>query len=85
MTIATTLKDAYNAVDPTQPLPPHDPRYVDLTPVRGTDVVDSLFTNLTWSQRFLSQLITGHRGCGKSTELLRLRAPGRSWLCCAIF
>lgn len=74
MTIATTLKDAYNAVDPTQPLPPHDPRYVDLTPVRGTDVVDSLFTNLTWSQRFLSQLITGHRGCGKSTELLRLRA-----------
>ena len=74
MTIATTLKDAYNAVDPAQPLFPHDPRYVDLTPVRGTDVVDSLFTNLTWSQRFLSQLITGHRGCGKSTELLRLRA-----------
>jgi len=74
MTVARTLKDAYNAVNPVTPLPPHDPRYVNLTPVRGTDVVDSLFTGITWSDSPMTQLITGHRGCGKSTELLRLRA-----------
>lgn len=74
MAIATTLKDAYNAVDPIRPLLPEDPRYVNLTQARGKDIVDSLFTGITWSERFLSQLITGHRGSGKSTELLRLRA-----------
>ena len=74
MTVARTLKDAYNAVNPVSPLPPNDPRYINLTQVRGKDVVDSLFTGISWSDRFMTQLITGHRGCGKSTELLRLRA-----------
>ncbi|OQA19034.1 MAG: hypothetical protein BWY63_01849 [Chloroflexi bacterium ADurb.Bin360] len=74
MTVATTLKNAYNAADPIRPLLPNDPRYVNLTLARGKDVVESLFTGITWSERFLSQLITGHRGSGKSTELLRLRA-----------
>lgn len=76
MTIATTLRDAYNNTDPVQPLPAGDPRYVDCTPVRGQEnLIDQMFKNITWSQAPLTaQLFTGHRGCGKSTELLRLKA-----------
>ena len=72
---ARTLRDAFNAVDPAQPLQPGDPRYVDCTDVRGDeDVVGTLFNAITRSDRSLHQLCTGHRGSGKSTELLRLKA-----------
>lgn len=71
--IATTLRDTFNATNPI-PLQSDDPRYVDLTEVRGNeDVVDLLFESLEWADTRTSQLITGHRGCGKSTELLRLK------------
>ena len=72
---ARTLRDAFNAVDPAQPLQPGDPRYVDCTAVRGDeDVVGTLFNAVTRSDRALHQLCTGHRGSGKSTELLRFKA-----------
>ncbi|HLF24752.1 MAG TPA: hypothetical protein VJG32_00325 [Anaerolineae bacterium] len=72
---ARTLRDAFNAVDPAQPLQPDDPRYVDCTGVRGDeDVVGQLFNAISRSDRPLHQLCTGHRGSGKSTELLRLKA-----------
>jgi hypothetical protein len=72
---AKTLRDAYNAADPAEPLPSGDPRYVDCTDVRGNrDVVQRLFDTITWSDTKTAQLLTGHRGCGKSTELLRLKA-----------
>jgi hypothetical protein len=29
---------------------------------------------ITWSETHVAQLFTGHRGSGKSTELLRLQA-----------
>jgi len=76
MTQARTLKDAYNNADPVQPLPAGDPRYVDCTPVRGNeDVVSQMLKKILWAERrFTAQLFTGHRGCGKSTELLRLQA-----------
>jgi hypothetical protein len=71
---ARTLRDAYNAADPTTPLPSGDPRYVDCTDVRGNrDVVQQMFDTITWSNSDTAQLLTGHRGCGKSTELLRLK------------
>ncbi len=71
---ARTLKDAFNAANPL-PLPSGDPRYVDCTDVRGNeDVVSLLFNAISWSdQPATAQLFTGHRGCGKSTELLRLQ------------
>src|SRR5438128_2320045 len=72
---AKTLRDAYNAVDPTQPLPAGDARYVNCNDVRGNaDVVAKMFKSISYSERDSHQLFTGHRGCGKSTELLRLRA-----------
>ena len=75
MKIAHTITDAYNLSNPVQPLPPGDPRYVDCTPVRGDeDVVSQMFNAITWSDVHVAQLFTGHRGSGKSTELLRLQA-----------
>jgi hypothetical protein len=72
---AKTLRDAYNAVDPTQPLPDGDSRYVDCIDVRGNeDVVRKMFRSISYSETNSHQLFTGHRGCGKSTELLRLKA-----------
>ena len=37
--LATTLRDTWNVVNPTEPLPPGDPRYVDCTEVRGDEDV----------------------------------------------
>ena len=75
MNRARTLKDAYNLSNPVQPLPQGDPRYVDCTPVRGNEnVVDQMFNSIVWSDVHVAQLFTGHRGSGKSTELLRLQA-----------
>ncbi|HEY4688426.1 MAG TPA: hypothetical protein VIK33_03875 [Anaerolineae bacterium] len=72
---ARTLRDAFNAVDPALPLPPDDPRYVDCTDVRGDEnAILHLYHAITWANRHTHQLFTGHRGCGKSTELLRLEA-----------
>lgn len=72
-TLARTLKDVFNTTNPV-PLQSGDPRYVDLTAVRGNeDVVARMFRAIDWSdQPATAQLFTGHRGCGKSTELLRL-------------
>ena len=72
--IATEIRDVFRTADPTLPLQSGDERYVDCTAVRGEeDVVDQLFDTISWSQRRTTQLFTGHRGCGKSTELLRLK------------
>ncbi len=72
--LAKTLKDVFNTANPI-PLPSGDPRYVDCTAVRGNeDVVKLLFNAINWSdQPWTAQLFTGHRGCGKSTELFRLQ------------
>ena len=71
---AKTLRDAYNAANPTKPLKPGDPRYVNCTDVRGDeDTVRKMFRIISYSNKPTHQLFTGHRGCGKSTELLRLK------------
>lgn len=73
-TPAYTLRDVFNAANPAIPLQSGDPRYVNCTEVRGNeDVVSQLYDTITWSDRVTTQLFTGHRGCGKSTELLRLK------------
>lgn len=72
---ATTLRDAFNACDPTQALPADDDRYVDLTAGRGDEggAVARCRKRILRSDQPLIQLFAGHRGCGKSTELRRLQ------------
>ncbi|VVB69056.1 AAA ATPase domain protein [uncultured archaeon] len=66
------LKDAYNAVK-LDPLKSCDPRYVDCSSARGGEnILDQLSWRIDSSSIPISQLVSGHRGCGKSTELLRL-------------
>ena len=67
------LTNLYNAFDPFYPLPAGDPQYVDCREVRGDgDITVDLGTKIQRLQRMTCQLYTGHRGAGKSTELLRL-------------
>ncbi len=68
------LKQLYNLFDPFQPLPADDPIYVDCQEVRGdSDIIEELGKEILYSDRMTSQLYAGHRGVGKSTELLRLK------------
>ena len=59
-----------------EPLPLGDPRYVDLSAGRGTKELRQLRVHLedqsAQDNRFAKVAFVGHRGCGKSTELLRL-------------
>lgn len=49
--------------------------YIDFSSVRGGQIIEELRDNITlWSPDSPTcQLFTGHIGCGKSTELLRLK------------
>jgi hypothetical protein len=68
------LKNLYNAFDPFRPLPAGDPNYVDCREVRGDgDILEDLGNRLQLSNQKTCQLYSGHRGAGKSTELLRLK------------
>jgi energy-coupling factor transporter ATP-binding protein EcfA2 len=80
-TLPQTVDDAYNNFAPDIPLREGeaDPRYVDLTDVRGGDDLAALVARKIRrsdrgdSPRYLKLLFTGHRGCGKTTELFRLK------------
>ncbi|HBQ99427.1 MAG TPA: hypothetical protein DD761_13100 [Cyanobacteria bacterium UBA11691] len=50
--------------------------YIDFTEVRGNTVVTELFEHITevYPDEPTCNLFTGHIGCGKSTELLKLKA-----------
>ncbi|MCC5620543.1 ATP-binding protein [Nostoc sp. CHAB 5715] len=68
------LKRLYNSFDPFRPLPAGDPAYVDCTEVRGDgDILVEVGREILLSNRMTCQLYAGHRGAGKSTELLRLQ------------
>lgn len=77
---AETTKEAYAVLVPDEALPSGDARYVHLDAARGrTDLAGSLQQKLQSSdelaragrETFVRLLLTGHRGCGKTTELLR--------------
>jgi predicted AAA+ superfamily ATPase len=75
-----TVDEAYHVCHPDLVLEAGDPRYVPLTPVRGGFDLPTTITNnirRTPLGSFHQQLVTGHRGCGKSTELKQLQA--RLW------
>ena len=75
---AKNIDDAYKACDPEEALLAEDRRYVDLSDVRDDD---NHLTRMIARRikrhsapNFHKKLVTGHCGCGKSTELHRLRA-----------
>ncbi|AFZ02141.1 hypothetical protein Cal6303_3200 [Calothrix sp. PCC 6303] len=68
------LKNLYNAFNPFEPLPAGDPNYVDCQDVRGdADILEELGNRICLADQNTYQLYSGHRGAGKSTELLRLK------------
>jgi hypothetical protein len=74
---ASQISEIYQTVDPEEPIHRADPRYVDLSPARGDeDFVRHILRRVRHSPpgRYHCHLVTGHRGCGKSTELLSLKA-----------
>lgn len=68
------LKKLYNIFEPTTPLQAGDPAYMDCTQARGdVDIYKQIGNGIVWSDKPSCQLYAGHRGAGKSTELLRLK------------
>ena len=70
----SVLQEFYKASNPSRPI--QDPRYyIDFADVRGGDIVQELARTITVLSQGESttQLLTGHVGSGKSTELFRLR------------
>jgi energy-coupling factor transporter ATP-binding protein EcfA2 len=76
---AKTLRDAFRLCD-VDPLVGAglERYYVDLSAVRKTEAIEGVNTVLEFQEagEFCSILFTGHRGCGKSTELRRIN---RQW------
>ncbi len=73
---ATVLEDVWQACNPDQPLGPDDSRYVDLNPARcEANMAKTIGRAIRGcgQTEFLHKLVTGHRGSGKTTELLRVK------------
>lgn len=74
------LSRFYKASNPARTLdlssPGDRPYYIDFSPVRGGKVTEELKRTIARisPDEPTCQLFTGHIGCGKSTELMRLRA-----------
>lgn len=67
------IRKVYNQFAPFYPLPANDPAYVNCSEVRGDDnIFREIGKSIILADRATCQLYTGHRGVGKSTELLRL-------------
>ena len=68
------LKKIYSVFDPAPLLPDQDNLYVSLDEARGsTGLVNELSKHILLSQKPTCQLLSGHIGSGKSTELRRLQ------------
>lgn len=74
---ASTLKTAFRICN-VNPLTGDDIEryYVDLSAVRKTEAIEGVNTLLDFQEagEFTTILFTGHRGCGKSTELRRIQS-----------
>lgn len=69
-----SLARVYQVFDPAPLLPEDEGLYVDLDEVRGTTgFVARLSKRIRLEKRPTCQIVTGHRGSGKSTELRRLQ------------
>jgi AAA ATPase domain len=79
------LDDIYNSFDPFQPLQAGNPAYVDCREVRGDGDILAALGNKIRRQKRTCQLYAGHRGGGKSTELLRLEESLKKQGCFVIY
>jgi Cdc6-like AAA superfamily ATPase len=67
-------RQLFRSAEPDRPLQVGDERYVECAAARGTvHLFDSLVSGLRFQEHHTTKLITGHRGCGKTTELLRVK------------
>jgi hypothetical protein len=67
-------RKVYQVFDPAPLRATQTDLYVDLDPVRGSpNAVAHLANRILLSNKPTCQIIAGHRGCGKSTELRRLQ------------
>ncbi len=70
----------FQACNPAKTLVAGNPKdkqyYIDFSKVRGAKIIEELGRTITRlaPEEATCQLFTGHIGCGKSTELLRLKA-----------
>ncbi len=73
------IKKFYQATNPSRTLdiqnPDDEKYYIDFSSVRGGQIIEELKNRIAWADdnEFTCNLFTGHIGCGKSTELLRLK------------
>ncbi len=71
------IKNFFNNCDPTKPLNYGNTEdksyYIDFTSVRGVEVIKQLKDSIEWDTNRTYQLFTGQIGCGKTTELWRLK------------
>ncbi len=73
------IKDFHKATNPARTLKTQNVEdqkcYIDFSEVRGEDIISTLKESITiWNaDQPTCNLFTGHIGCGKSTELLRLQ------------
>lgn len=65
------IKKYYNACRPDEPIPPTDPRWVNLAPLRGSgrDLVSQMLRQIEPEEQFVTLLVTGFRGTGKTSLL----------------
>jgi hypothetical protein len=74
------LRKFFQATNPSRTLVAGNPEdqklYIDFSSVRGGKIIEELKANITFfsPDQPTCVLFTGHIGCGKSTELLRLKA-----------
>lgn len=74
------LQKFYQACNPSKTLAVENAEdrkyYIDFSSVRGGRIIEELKENITFfsPEGTTCELFTGHIGCGKSTELLRLKA-----------
>ncbi|RCJ28645.1 KAP family P-loop domain-containing protein [Nostoc minutum NIES-26] len=74
------LQKFYQACNPSKTLAVENAKdrqyYIDFSSVRGGRIIEELKENITFfsPEEPTCELFTGHIGCGKSTELLRLKA-----------
>ncbi len=77
--MAIDLLELFQATDPSRPLLINNEidkkYYIDFSAVRGGDIIGKLKQKITFFKpnEPTCTLLTGHIGCGKSTELLRLK------------
>ncbi|AFY46333.1 hypothetical protein Nos7524_0418 [Nostoc sp. PCC 7524] len=78
--MAINLREFFKATDPSRTLfinnGSDSKYYIDFSSVRGGDIIQTLKKKITFFQpdEPTCTLFTGHIGCGKSTELIRLQA-----------